>query len=48
MRFTAEHAIAVHIIKDSKLCDDPEEYATCLLDNRGRSDFVQLKDIKVK
>ena len=48
MRFIAEHVIAVHIIKDWKLCDDPEEYAMCLLDNRGRSDFVQLKDIEVK
>jgi len=47
-QFTAEHVIAVHVIKDWKLCDDPEENVVCLLDNRGREDFVQVKDIDVK
>lgn len=47
-QFAAEHVIAVHIIKDWKLCNDPEEHVLCLLDNRGRSDFAQLKDIDVK
>ena len=46
-QFTADHVIAVHIIKDWKLCNDPEEYVGHMLDNRGRADFVQLKDIDV-
>ena len=48
VQFTAEHVIAVHIFKEWKLCNDPEEYVACLLDNRGRSDFVQLQDIDGK
>ena len=46
--FTAEHVVAVHIIKDWKLCENPDENVSYLFDNRGRGDFVQLKDIDVK
>ena len=47
-QFTAEHAIVVHIIEDWKVHDDPEENVMRLLDNRGCSDFAQLRDINVK
>ena len=48
MQFTTEHAIAVHVIKDWKLCEDSKKNVMCLLVNRGRSDFVQLRNIDVK
>ena len=48
VQFAAEHVIAVHIMKDWKLCDDPEENVVCLLDNRGCHDFVQVKDIDLE
>ena len=47
-QFAAEHVIAVRIVKDWKLCDDPEENVACLLDDRGRDDFAQVKDIDIK
>ena len=48
VQFAVEHVIAVHIFKEWKLRNDPEEYVACLLDNRGRSDFAQLQDIDGK
>ena len=50
MQFVAEHAVAVYIIKDWKTCEDPDENVMCLLDNRSRGDFVQLRvsDIKCR
>ena len=44
----AEHVVAVHILKDWRWCVDPNENIACLLDNRGRKDFVQLQDVDVE
>ena len=44
----ADHAVAMHIFRDWRLCDDPEENVMRMVDNRGRADFVQLKDANVK
>ena len=46
--FTAEHVVAVHIMTDWRLCENPEENVIHLFDNRGQGDFVQMKDIDVK
>ena len=48
VQHAVEHVVAVQILKDWKLCEDPNENVACLLDNRGRRDFVQLRDVDVK
>ena len=45
---TAEHVVAVHILKDWRWCVDPNENIAYLLNNRGRKDFVQLQDVDVE
>ena len=48
MQFKAEYVVAIYIVKDWKLCEDPDENVMCLLDNRSRGYFVLLRDIDVK
>ena len=48
VQLVVDHVVAMHIFRDWKLSDDPEENVMCMADNRGRVDFVQLKDINVK
>ena len=35
VQHAVEHVVAVQILKDWKLCEDPNENVACLLDNRG-------------
>ena len=45
LKFTAEHVIAVHILADWRLCNDPKQHIVFLTDNRKGGDYVQRSDI---
>ena len=45
IKFTTEHIIAVHILIDWKLCNDPKQNIVFLTDNREGGDYVQKCDI---
>ena len=45
LKFTAEHVIAVYILTDWKLCNDPKQNIAFLTDNRDGGDYVQKCDV---
>ena len=45
IKFTAEHIIAVYILTDWKLCNNPKQNIVFLTNNREGGDYIQKCDI---
>ena len=42
----AEHVCAVHIFKDWRTCDNSSQRIAKIIDNRGRTDYIQKEDVE--
>ena len=45
IKFTAEYVIAVYILMDWKLCNNPKQNIAFLTDNREGGDYIQKCDL---